>query len=368
MRSRGRARKRPLPSRSCCTMPAASKSLPAASGCANGTIAIGTGSRTPEVISIWSSARAGGFAPRRPPTIAAVQRTRRRRRKSRAFMSIMASVRLEVDAQVAIEQCRIGWGWKRRGAIDRRLDRFAHRLVAVAFTNAHFSHFASGYLRHIQHAFYAGPRRGRTQPRAVDPGGDLRLPAGERRACARFACLLLGGEASLQILLALRLLLRLRLPLLLLGGALLRLGLLARLALGRRASRRFGGSRLGCGLFGCGLLGAPLLFGNRLLLRALLLALCELLRCRLWRSYRLRRRLHWRRRLRGGQLRTAHAARIDHPRLDGERRCGARRPAKQHPAVNQRAEQRRMEQHRQRDRHPTITHPLHARKRISSRA
>src|SRR5215469_6050725 len=141
-----------------------------------------------------------------------------------------ASIRLEVDAEVAVEQRRIGGRRKWRGAIDGSFNRLAHRLVAVACTNSHFGHFSSRHLRHIQHAFYAGPRRRRAQPRPVDPGSDLCLPAGERRTRTGLLGVLLGSQVALQILLALRLLLCVRLALLLLR-ALLRLGLLMRLAL-----------------------------------------------------------------------------------------------------------------------------------------
>src|SRR5215831_7819947 len=173
---------------------------------------------------------------------------------------------------MTVEQRRIGRRRKWRGAVYGRFDRLAYRLIAVACTNGHFGHFSSRHLRHIQHAFYAGPCRRRAQPRPVDPGGDLCLPAGERRARARLLGLLLSGEIALEVLLALCLLLRLRLPLLLLGRALLRLGLLARLALGcgARFSSLRRRSRLGRGLF---LGGALLLGGCRFFLLALLLAL-----------------------------------------------------------------------------------------------
>src|SRR5262245_18579557 len=132
---------------------------------------------------------------------------------------------------MTVEQRRIGRRRKWRGAIYGRFDRLAYRLVTVTCTNSHFGHFPSRHLSHIQHAFYAGPRRRRAQPRPVDLGGDLGLPAGDHRTRACFLGLLLGRETALQVLLALCLLLRLRLALLLLG-ALLRLGLLASLALG----------------------------------------------------------------------------------------------------------------------------------------
>src|SRR5215468_6931816 len=130
---------------------------------------------------------------------------------------------------MTVEQRRIGRRRKRRGAVYGRFDRLAYRLIAVACTNGHFGHFSSRHLRHIQHAFYAGSRRRRTQPRPVDPGGDLCLPTDERRTRTCLLGLLLGSEIALQILLALGLLLHLRLALLLLGGTLLRLGLLASL-------------------------------------------------------------------------------------------------------------------------------------------
>src|SRR6516162_6454972 len=188
---------------------------------------------------------------------------------------------------MAVEQRRIGRRRKRRGAIYGSFDRLAHRLVAVACTNSHFGHFSSRYLRHIQNAFYAGLRRRRAQPRPVDPGRDLGLPAGECRTGARLLGLLLGGEVVLQILLELRLLLRLRLALLLLGGTLLRLGLLASLAFGCGAC--LGRCRRGGGGLGRGLLGSALLFGGRrFFLLPLLLPLFQLLGGRLRRPDRLR--------------------------------------------------------------------------------
>src|SRR5205807_2533421 len=63
IRARVSARKRPLPSRSCCTTAATSRPPSAGAEGAKGTIAIGTGSRTPEVTSISSAALAGRGAP-----------------------------------------------------------------------------------------------------------------------------------------------------------------------------------------------------------------------------------------------------------------------------------------------------------------
>src|SRR5258708_10800655 len=168
------------------------------------------------------------------------------------------SVRLEVDLEAAVEERRVGRCRQRRGAVHRGLDRFAYRLITVTCTDTHLAHFSSGHLGHVQHTFYSWPRRGRPQPRAGDLGGDLRLPACQRRPRARHVRAVLLRETALEVRLALG-------GLLSLGGAPLALGggTLARL---QRCART---------LLGC---GTQLRLPPRLLLRGLLLGGAALLR------------------------------------------------------------------------------------------
>src|SRR6202050_1772667 len=255
-------------------------------------------------------------------------------------MGSCASVGPEVDLEIAIEQRRIRRRRQRRGAVHRRLDRLAHRLVAVTFPDGHLRHLASRHLSHIQHAFYSRPRRRRAQPRPVDPGGDLRLPVGQGRSRACRSRLILPRETALKIRLPLTPITRIRLALLLGGPFLslrrgarlaLRLGLLAlllrllggllvgRLLFGdptllvRRglllfalllARRQFFRRRLGRARRLRPAVAAPALLGRRgLLLFALLLARRQFFRRRLGRSDRLGRRLDRRRRRGRGRLR-----------------------------------------------------------------
>src|SRR5438874_9762993 len=54
-----------------------------------------------------------------------------------------SSVRPEVDAEVPIEERRVGRRRQRGSAVHRGLDRFAHRLISVAFADADLGHFSS---------------------------------------------------------------------------------------------------------------------------------------------------------------------------------------------------------------------------------
>src|SRR4029077_3096680 len=285
----------------------------------------------------------------------------------------------EVDLEVAVEECWIGRRGQGRGAVHRGFDRFTHRLIPVAFANTYLRHFPSRDLGHVQHALYPRPRRRRSQPRARDPGGDLRLPARQRRARACHLGTLLGRETALQFrhavtaLLSVRLFLTLRRGTLLRRGALFDLTLLLGLALlgltlllGLLRLRGLQLRRL--------LLGGAALFGRRRFrLLPLLLAVRPFLGRR-WRwSDRLLRLLG--RRRGGGRCglrrrlhRAFHGARLDHGGLDRQRRRRPRRLAEHQPSVHQRGQQRSVQQHRQHNRNPSITLSLHCLRRISSRA
>src|SRR5207253_6056390 len=185
-------------------------------------------------------------------------------------------------------------------------------------------HFPSRHLGHVQHALYPGPRRRRSQPRARDLRGDLRLPARQRGCRARDLGTLLDRETALQVRHALTALLRFGLLLPFRGGTFLRgalLGLALLLGLLRLSGLQFRRLLLG---------GAALLGRRSFRLSPLLLAARPFLRRRWWWSERLlrllgRRRGGGRRGLRRRLHRASHGARIDHGCLDRQRRRRGRR-------------------------------------------
>src|SRR5580704_3592497 len=98
---------------------------------ANGTIAIGIGSVTPEVISILSCACA----------VKAAYKLKIRKAQPRMAggkircATVMALIdRFKLNFKIALEERRIRWRWQGRGAKCGRLDRLAHGCIAVTFS------------------------------------------------------------------------------------------------------------------------------------------------------------------------------------------------------------------------------------------
>src|SRR3712207_5996096 len=116
------ALKRPLPCRSFRTTPATSSPPSPGTERLKGTMAMGIGSVTPEVISIFSCACAAGTK-----AIAITTAAARARRDFSFTLKLMASIhRNETNLEVALEERGVGGRRQWRGAINRGLDRVAH--------------------------------------------------------------------------------------------------------------------------------------------------------------------------------------------------------------------------------------------------
>ncbi len=164
--------KRPLDSRSRCTIAATSRPPSAGTARANGTTAMLIGSVTPDVMVRRSCASAGVAAAPQPTT-----------GRSRVFSCV--SLWLEYQDQVPIEQTGIGRRRQWRGAIDRGFDRFAQRGVAAAATiDPDGRDLAARNLGDRHSTRNAGLCRGWLDPGALDARDDLRRASETlRRSC-----------------------------------------------------------------------------------------------------------------------------------------------------------------------------------------
>src|ERR1700722_999161 len=123
------------------------------------------------------------------------------RRTACAWVTLF--VRMEVDHKVALEQCRVRGRRQRRGPVYRILDRLARCRVAVALADVSAGHLAARNLCNVYNAIKPGTRRWRLDPGILNSGGQARNILGARRARLHRAHVLLLGELTLELSLAL---------------------------------------------------------------------------------------------------------------------------------------------------------------------
>src|SRR5580658_3400831 len=124
---------------------ATSTPLSAAPLLANGTMAIGTGSVTPEVISILSCARAAPGSATRHSNAA----HQKRRWKNSVFIATSVGGS-ESDFKIAFKQGRIRGRRQGRGAIGGIQNGLLHGIITIAGPKFDIDDLASAYLSQLQ--------------------------------------------------------------------------------------------------------------------------------------------------------------------------------------------------------------------------